>query len=432
MAEATRPTAAIVSVGNELLYGQTVDTNAAWLGRWLGARGVRVERGFTVGDVTADIVEALSRALASADLVVVSGGLGPTPDDVTKAAVASHLGLALVQDAEVQARLLRHFGAEGFGEIPIMSRGQAEVPAGARTLANPLGTAPGLVLEAGNARVVLLPGVPSELHAIVDGGLADLLDDWLRGRPGVHPSHHVVVHTTGIRETRLAEALEARLAGLAPAVTDGISIAYLPDARGVDLRLTSSGTDRLTAIGRIGSLLEALASTLDPYRFESPSGDLAEAVVHGLRAGGHRLAVAESCTGGLLGARLTATPGASDVFAGGVIAYENAVKTGLLGVPEADLARDGAVSEVVARHMAEGVARRLGTSTALSITGVAGPGGGSPEKPVGTVWIGLALRGETGATCHHFSGDRGLIRERAAQAALFALYGTLASGAARP
>jgi len=417
-----RPSAAIVSVGNELLYGQTVDTNAAWLGRWLAGQGIRAARRFTVGDDAAEIADALRLALDAADLVIVTGGLGPTPDDLTKAAVAGHLGLELVRDPVVEARLQRHFGAEGFDAVPALSRGQADVPAGAVSLENPCGTAPGIFLEVADSRIVLLPGVPDELRAIVEGGLTDPLADWLVKRLGLEPSHHVVVHTTGIRETRLAEKVEELLAGLEPHLTAEIGIAYLPDARGVDLRFTTTGTDPREAEARIRVLVEALGPVIEPYRFQSPSGDLAEGLAIELRARKLHLAVAESCTGGLLGARITAVPGASEVFIGGVIAYDNTAKTHLLGVRESDIVDHGAVSEVVAIAMASGVAERFGASAALSITGVAGPGGGSVEKPVGTVWIGLAVNGRARASLHHFSGGRDLVRERAAQAALAALY----------
>jgi nicotinamide-nucleotide amidase len=418
MAEPRVSRAAIVSVGNELLYGQTVDTNAAWLGRVLAQRGIPVARRYTVGDVDADIREAFDAARMRADLVLVSGGLGPTPDDRTKPVLAAHLGRRLVPDEEARRDVEARFRAAGMDAVPPLSRGQYEVPEGARVLRNPKGTAPGLLLSEGDCTVVLLPGVPYELKAIVEGALLPVLDTGAP-REGVH---HRVVHTTGIFETKLAEALEPRLAALPEALRDGIDLAYLPDLEGVDLRFTTRAKDARTAQERLERLVEALGDVLGPWRFESEAGDMAEATVRALRRGGRTLAVGESCTGGLVSKRLTDVAGASDVFLGGVIAYSNASKVRDLGVSDEDLARHGAVSEPVARQLACGVAERFGADAGVGVTGVAGPDGGSAEKPVGTVWIGVYLDGEVGAFVSRFPGDRESVRARAAQAALAALY----------
>ncbi|MDH3270361.1 MAG: CinA family nicotinamide mononucleotide deamidase-related protein [Gemmatimonadota bacterium] len=416
-----QPRAAIVSVGNELLYGETVDTNAAWLGRWLGELGITVVRRFTVGDRRADIDEALERALEAADLVILSGGLGPTPDDLTKSVVADHFGLGLVVVDSVVRRLEEHFRAGGYDEVPPLSLGQAELPEGAIPLRNPSGTAPGILLSRDRARIVLLPGVPHELRDIAAGDLADELDAWL-GPESRHRAHHRVIHTTGLAETSLAQRLEPRLQALGREMTGGVDLAYLPDLRGVDLRFTLAGGTAQEAAERFDRLLGALDDVLGPWRFEGESGDIADALSVALRARGWRLAVAESCTGGLVGKRLTDRPGASDVFVGGVIAYDDAVKVDLLGVDRERLERDGAVSEAVARQLAKGVAERLGVETGVGVTGVAGPGGGSDEKPVGTVWISTAVQGDVEVTLHRFAGDREAVRERAAQAALASLY----------
>lgn len=413
--------AAIVTVGNELLYGQTTDTNASWLGRRLAERDVPVVRRFTVGDVEAHIREALGRALEVADLVLISGGLGPTPDDLTKAAVAKHFDLGLVVDEGVRDGLEERFRAAGYEGIPSLSKGQAEVPEGARVLHNPDGTAPGLLIERQGKRVVLLPGVPRELEAITRGDLGALLDGWAGGSTGSR-IHHRVVHTTGIFETRLAEKLEARLDEVPNAVKHGISLAYLPDLLGVDLRFTIRGGAARAASDRFDALLAAVEDVLAPWTFEAPSGDLAEAVSAQLRLAGRTLATAESCTGGLVAKRMTDLAGASDVFVGGFVAYANEAKIAQLGVSAGDLEESGAVSEPVARQLAIGAAARLGADAGIGITGVAGPDGGSEEKPVGTVWIGFALDGKAEAVRHHFAGDRDAVRQRAAQAALAGLY----------
>jgi nicotinamide-nucleotide amidase len=414
--------AAVISVGNELLFGETVDTNAAWLGRELGGRGIQVVRQYTVGDVEADIREALSSAMTVADLVLITGGLGPTPDDLTKAAVAGLLERDLVEDEGARADVAARFRAGGYEEIPPLSVSQYQVPQGARVLRNPEGTAPGLLLESGRVTVALFPGVPRELKAIVTGDFAPVLDD----RSGA-VVHHRVVHTTGIFETRLAEALEPAIGDLPSGVREGVRLAYLPDRLGVDLRLTTIGGSAAAANAHFDAWVNGVADTLAPWSFEAESGDLAEAVVTELERTGRTLAVAESCTGGLIGARITAIPGSSRVFVGGVIAYANEAKIRDLGVSAQDLERDGAVSSTVARQLATGAAQRFRTDVGIGVTGVAGPGGGSDEKPVGTVWIGVSVDGEVETFVTHFPGDRGAVRARAAQVALARVYRRLQS-----
>jgi nicotinamide-nucleotide amidase len=413
MGPGTATRAAIVTVGNELLFGETVDTNAAWLGRKLSSKGIEVVRRFTVGDVDADIRAALDAAMIAADLVLVTGGLGPTPDDRTKPVVAAHFGLPMVEDRGVRQDVEARFRSAGLDEVPPRSRGQYRVPEGARALRNPVGTAPGLLLERAGKAVALFPGVPAELRAIVQGDFDDVLERFA-GRA----VRHRVVHTTGIFETKLAEALEPAVEELPEDLREAVALAYLPDVGGVDLRLTVRGAEAAEAEALFDAWLDGVSDVLEPWRFEAESGDVAGAVVSALRATSRTLAVAESCTGGLLGARVTAVPGASDVFLGGIIAYANEAKVGQVGVSEASLAAHGAVSEAVARELASGVADRFGADVGVGITGVAGPGGGTEEKPVGTVWIAVGVDGEVDAWCTRFPGGRTEIRERAAQSAL--------------
>ena len=422
MTEQAGATAAIISVGNELLFGETVDTNAAWLGRHLSARGIRVVRRFTVGDVADDIEHALDLALEAADLVILGGGLGPTPDDLTKPVVARRFGRRLIADEGVRERLESYFRSSGYEGVPPRSVGQADIPEGAVALHNPSGTAPGILLEVDGATIVLLPGVPRELEDIVEGDLAEHLD-----RLGGPRTHHRVIHTTGIAETTLAERLEEALESVADELKEGIDLAYLPDLRGVDLRFTLRGGSAEEAVTRFDRLVDAVAEILGPWRFDAVSGDIAEAVSRELRHRGLRVAVAESCTGGLVAQRLTDVPGASEVFVGGILAYDDTVKVAELDVSVGDLAKHGAVSEAVARQMAAGVVRRLGVDVGIGVTGVAGPGGGSEEKPVGTVWISTSVDGVIQVAEHRFGGDRQAVRERAAQAALATVYRRLAA-----
>lgn len=407
--------AAIVTVGDELLLGQTVDTNAAWMGRRLASMGIAVTRRWTVGDDAGDIRWAVSEAMRRGDLVLVTGGLGPTPDDFTRDVVAELLGRPLAEDPEVLEMMRARYRARGMDELPAINRRIAEVPLGARKLANPHGAAPGLAMEGDGALVVLFPGVPRELRGIFQGDFTTLVSE--RFGESLPPVHLHLVHTTGIPESRLSEQVAERLPqGTAPA-----GLAFLPDVRGVDVRFTFIGLETREVEGHVRRLEGALESVLAPWRFECASGDLAEAVAEALRTRGKVLAVAESCTGGLVTKRLTDFPGASDVLEGGVVAYANEVKSAQLGVDPSVLARHGAVSEEVARRMAIGVAQRLGVDAGIGVTGVAGPSGGTAEKPVGTVWYAASVDGRSVARKERFPGDRQAVRERAAQAALFLL-----------
>jgi nicotinamide-nucleotide amidase len=414
------PVAALVAVGNELLLGETVDTNAAWLGRALAALGIPVVRKLTVGDVNGEIQSAVGAAMERADLVVVCGGLGPTPDDLTKEAVSELLGLELVLDEAILERLRERFRVRGYGPLPSPNRSQAEIPEGATVLRNDHGTAPGLLMEHEGTMVVLLPGVPREMRGIYEADMAAELKARFGAR--LVPVHHRMIHTTGVTESRLSELVEPVL----PDDMGPVTLAFLPDLRGVDLRLTAKGVSSEEAEMWLGRVEAALEPVLGTWRFEASSGDAAEALNEALERAGKRVAVAESCTGGLVAKRITDRPGSSAVFAGGIIAYADEVKMRELGVSGEDLAREGAVSEAVARQMALGVAERFGVEASIGVTGVAGPGGGTPEKPVGTVWVAVALGGIVQAHRLSLFGDRQAIRERAAQEALTRLLRMLA------
>jgi len=412
------PLAAIVSVGNELLFGETVDTNAAWLGRVLARTGVSVVRRFTVGDVREAIQGAVAAATGAAELVIVSGGLGPTADDITRESVAAHFGRPLHRDPELVDALTERFLSRGYSSLPATNLSQCDVPEGARILRNPLGMAPGLAIVHTGGVVALLPGVPEELRRIYSGDLSDLVQAHFGGR--LLPVEHRMMHLTGIPESRLGELVEETLAA-DPDLTraaEHVSIAYLPDLRGVDIRLSARGREATDTSSALDRLERGLDHVLAKWRFRSESGDLAEAVVDVLRSQDMTLATAESCTAGLIAKRLTDHAGASDVFIGGVVAYHDSLKTDALGVSEEALERHGAVSEPVAIQMARGVVERCGADVGLAVTGVAGPGGGSFDKPVGRVWLAVSIGSEVTARSFDFMGDRTAIRERAAQAAL--------------
>jgi nicotinamide-nucleotide amidase len=258
--------------------------------------------------------------------------------------------------------------------------------------------------------------VPRELRGIFDGAMRPFLAERFGVR--LRPIHHRVIHTTGVAESKLAELVEPRL----PTDRGPVTLAYLPDLRGVDLRLSTRGISADEAQAWFARIEGAIGPVLARWRFEAESGDIVEALNAALARAGKRVAVAESCTGGLIAKRITDRPGSSGVFVGGVIAYDDAVKIAELGVTADDLQRHGAVSEMVARRMALGVAERFGAAAGIGITGVAGPGGGTAEKPVGTVWLAIALDGQVEARLLSLVGDRDAVRERAAQEALSSLF----------
>jgi nicotinamide-nucleotide amidase len=407
------PRAVIVTVGDELLSGLTVDGNAAWLGRELAGLGIPVSRRATVGDDDDDIQRAVDTALAQAELVLVTGGLGPTRDDRTRDAVAALFGAALRVDEGLLESLRARFRARGYDKMPESNVTQAQIPEGARVLTNPAGTAPGLALEREGRVAVLLPGVPREMKAIFGGDLKQLLVERFGSR--LRPVYRRSLHTTGIPESALAERVEAHL----PKDMGPVRVAFLPDLTGVELRLSAvDAATRADAEQWLDQVEHALAPAVQGFRVRTQSGDVVESIAHLLVKRGMRLAVAESCTGGLVAKRLTDRAGASDWFLGGVVAYADKVKLDRLGVDGAVLARHGAVSEEVALQMARGVATSMGAEAGVSITGIAGPTGGTEQKPVGTVWCAVSIDGDAAGRREVFPGDRGQIRERAAQAVL--------------
>ena len=408
-------TSAVVTVGDELLSGETPDGNGAWLSKRLASLGAPVSRRWVVGDDTEAIQTALSAALAVADLIIVTGGLGPTHDDLTRPAVADFLGLDLRSDPQIVEDLRNRFRARGFPDLPVSNLSQAEVPRGARVLVNAHGSAPGLLMEHEERSVALLPGVPREMRGIFEEVLEDIMRHRFEAR--LVPLVHRSLYTTGIPESVLGERVDEVREGL----PEEVDLAFLPGLRGVSIRISARARAE-TAAGLLDEAQAILDPIVAPYRIGMEKGDLVEAVADVLTSKSHTLAVAESCTGGLVAKRITDLPGSSIYFRGGVIAYADRLKLDLLAVEDTVLAENGAVSEAVAAGMARGVAHLLDTDVGVGVTGIAGPGGGTPEKPVGTVWFAVALKGRVRASHRVFSGDREAVRERASQAALLLLY----------
>jgi len=398
----------LLTIGTELLLGFTVDTNGAEIARALAAIGVRVARRTSVGDTPDAIREAVRDALSRTGAVLTTGGLGPTRDDMSKTVVAELYGMPLEFDQAIWEELVARFAR--LGRAPAASnRGQAEVPRGATVLPNRWGTAPGLWFEGPPGLVIMLPGVPGEMRKLVEHEVVPRLA--ARSQGGVIRSR--VVRTTGVPESTLAERLGEIERDVAP-----LTLAYLPGFDGVDLRLSAWGLRPDEADARLAAGAALLRDRAGAFAYGEGEDDLAAIVLERVRGAGLRLGTAESCTGGLVGARLTAIPGSSDVFMGGVICYSNELKTSLLGVDPGLIAADGAVSESVACAMALGAIRALGVDLAVSVTGIAGPGGGSEAKPVGTVWLAVADGEAVEARRIQIPGDRHNVRVRAAQGAL--------------
>jgi len=393
---------AILAVGDELTAGELVDTNSAWLARQVRARGHLVTGFAVVGDELPAIRDAVLAALREAELLLVTGGLGPTGDDITRDGVAAALGLGLAERPELVERLAAFYAARN---IPLNagSRRQAEMPAGATVLENSVGTAPGFLLHRDGRAVACFPGVPAELQVMAP----PLLDAQLPAGAGLTRT----LHLCGLAESELGEQLKDLMdhvraqrhdARLGITAKQGVLTIAL---RGTDTRAVAALETEVRA--RVGTLI-----------FGAGEETLASAVVSLLARRREAVTTAESCTGGLLAGALTSVPGSSEVFHEGVVVYANAAKTARLGVPEALLAAHGAVSEPVALAMARGARERAGATHALAVTGIAGPGGGTAAKPVGTVCFAVAGPDGERALTRHWTAARDEVRGRAVNLAL--------------
>ena len=417
----------LITIGDELLLGFTVDTNAAHIARTLAANGIEIVRRTTVGDEAGKIALAVREALDRTGAVITTGGLGPTSDDLTKPAIAKIFGREMKLDEAIATKLEERWRARFPGSrFPATNRTQAEIPEGARILTNRHGTAPGIWLEDEKGRwVAMMPGVPREMRGMLDEELLPAIKSRGKGEASVVLSR--TLRTTGIAESAIAELLGPDFLGPRETELGSLPLAFLPGVAGVDLRVTAKGLPRARAEKLVSEAMLKLSGRVSAYVYGEDDADLAAVVLEKCRVSGLNLAVAESCTGGMLGERLTGIPGSSDVFLGGVIAYHNDVKRNMLGVRGEDIERYGAVSEQVALQMASGVRDKLGADVGVSVTGIAGPGGGTPEKPVGLVWIAVHAS-EVKARRFHVGGDRGEIRQRAAQAALEMVRRALSKG----
>ena len=401
-------TAIIISVGDELISGQIVDTNSFWIARKLADHGVAVVSHWTVGDNIEQIADAITLAAKQVELVFVSGGIGPTQDDLTREALGKALACPLVLDAGSLERIEDYFHFRSRG-LPMsdINRKQAMIPQGAEALINAQGTAPGIVARLGDSQVFVTPGVPAEMRAMFNEQIAPRIGQ------GANRIVHRVVHTFGLGESTVAELL-GNLMDRSANPTIGTTVA----AGLVSIRITSRSQDEDQARREAERIIDELKRRLGEAVVGEEDQSLASVVGKLLRREGSTLSLAESCTGGLIGKMLTDIPSSSEYFSGGIIAYSNDVKQQLLNVPEQLITEQGAVSDQVADVMANSVRKLLGTDYAISVTGIAGPGGAGETKPVGLVYIALADVGGVEVHRHIFGGSRETIRTRTSLAAL--------------
>lgn len=396
----------IITIGDELLLGQTADTNAAFLGRRLAEMGLTPLWRTTVGDDPKRIGQALSLALQRADLILITGGLGPTEDDVTRSSLAQALGRQLILEERVLQRIregLKNRGQKLHGNLESL----ALIPQGAKVLDNPVGTAPGLRLEKNGKSVYILPGVPQEMQAIFEQQIALALGDIATERV----VRRRRLRTVGIGESALSERLRT-------IPREGVRLAYLPQPCNVDLWLTARSTSAKEAQSLLSRATQQIEERLEDQIYGVDNDTMERVVATLLIMKRVTIALAESCTGGLLADRLTDVPGSSAYFERGVVAYSNRAKREILKVPRRILDRHGAVSQEVAIAMAEGVRKISGTDLGLSITGIAGPTGATAEKPTGLAFVGLAHHEGSCAQRFVFGQDRRTNKECCVMAAL--------------
>ncbi len=402
-------TAEIITIGDELLLGQVVNTNAAWMAEHLHMAGIGVSRIVTVSDTGQEIVAALDEALTRADVVLMSGGLGPTSDDITKHTLCSYFNSRMVFHEPTFEQIKKFFDARGY-KMTERNRLQAEVPEACTPIINHHGTAPGMLFEKDGKTIISMPGVPFEMEAMMDGQIIPMLT--ARG------NSKIVVHRTVLTQGGGESFLSDLIQEWEVALPANMKLAYLPQPGIVRLRLSAIGGDRQQLVKSIDREIEALLKIIPDYIFGFENETLEGVVGKLLKQRGKSVSTAESCTGGYLSHLITSVPGSSDYYTGSVIAYSNKIKEQVLGVKKETLEAHGAVSEQTVIEMAAGIRDKFATDFALAVSGVAGPDGGTDEKPVGTVWIALAHPGGVDAKKFLFGDHRGRNIRRSALAAL--------------
>ncbi len=402
-------TAEVISIGDELLIGQTVNTNAGWMGEKLGLIGIRPREVRTIGDDKGAILQALGAA--TCDVVLITGGLGPTKDDITKHTLCTFFGMRLVRHPAIEERVVAFFHSIGRDPLEI-NRAQADLPEGCTVIPNDRGTASGMWFERDGRVYVSMPGVPYEMKAMMEREVLPRLQRHF-GPPAIV---HRTILTTGLGESHLATRIEAWEDSLAG---EGIKLAYLPSPGIVKLRLSAyAGVDAAEVKARVDRKAAELLALIPELVFGEGDDRLERVVGRLLKERGQTLSLAESCTGGYVSHLITSVPGSSAYYTGGLVSYANAVKMEELGIPAGMLELNGAVSRPVVEQMATGVREALRTDWSVALSGVAGPDGGTEEKPVGTVWMAVAGPEGVRSVKGYFPGTRDLVIQRSALAAL--------------
>jgi nicotinamide-nucleotide amidase len=403
--------AEIISIGDELIIGQVINTNQAYIAEKLNSVGVFVDRMTTVGDNEKEIIDAFRIACASHDIVTVTGGLGPTHDDITRAVVCKFFNTDLVLNTEALEYIKQIFSRRN--TIPKkINEDQALVPRDCTVIQNRLGTAPGYLFERDSKVFIVMPGVPFEMKAMID----EFIVPFFRKRETGSVIRHLTLKTTGIAESFLAEQIGDVNQIFPP--DSGISLAFLPSPYGVRLRITVKSKSIDDADNKIHNIEIQLRKKIEKYIYATGEIELEEVIGNLLKERQLTIAVAESCTGGLIADRITNVSGSSEYFERSITVYSNRSKMHELGIPSNLIKQYGAVSKQVAEALAFGIRTKSNTDIGLSTTGIAGPTGGSLEKPVGLVWIGYSDEKCTFALQFNFGGERRIIKERASQAAL--------------
>lgn len=412
--------ATIITIGDEILIGQIVDTNSVSIAKRLNAAGITVEEKLSIGDDAEQIATTLKRAHTQSQIVIITGGLGPTKDDITKHTLARIFSSQLIENKAVAEHVEKMLAVRGIA-FNALNRSQAMVPECCTVLFNHHGTAPGMWFEEGDHVTISLPGVPFEMEHLME----DEVMPRLKAHYSLHANIHRTMITSGIAESILAE----RIAEWEDALPKGVKLAYLPSPNIVRLRLSTYDSENgVAARKRIDELFNQLYKIIPDNIVGYEDASVQQLVHQLLTERGKTLAVAESCTGGTIASRFTAMAGSSAYFLAGVVAYANEAKRDILGINYDDIMRYGAVSEQVARQMAEGARRITGADYAIATTGIAGPTGGTTQKPVGTVWIAVATPQGTIATLRPSGTDRSQIINRASAYAIEMLYKELKKG----
>jgi nicotinamide-nucleotide amidase len=400
--------AAVIAIGDELLIGQVINSNASFIAEKLNAAGISVEKMITIGDDEDVIVKTLDRSLSEHDVLCLTGGLGPTHDDVTRAAICKFFKTDLISNEEALENVRRIIKRRN---VPLtkLNEEQALVPRGCDVMQNSHGTAPGYFFHREGKHVAVMPGVPHEMKVMMERYVTPYFQQ--------HPVGQVIRHRT-LRTTGIPESFLFQQLGNLDDLLEGAKLAFLPGPTGVRLRISVKEKDETTANNKLHRVEERIRKKAAKYIYGVEDEELEQVLGRMLTERKLTIAVAESCTGGLITDKITDVPASSNYFERGIISYSNQSKIDNLRVPKELIETYGAVSSEVAKAMAEGVRQLAGTDIGISSTGIAGPTGGSAEKPVGLVWIGYSDRNETLAVKFNFGDDRRRVKERAAQAAL--------------